>query len=159
MIIPTQCEIAVLKADENEEIEVFPGAEPINLAFEQCELNPAFVARIIHANFPIVISSYIFYFPISGDEIANNVFELENIPLKPNALKQYEGMERIWFSFKKEVRITLDNIWIPGDFHSSRQFISDKETVVEEKPRKQITPHAKFIAQQIQHGKVMLNSW
>ena len=31
-IIPTQGEIAVLKADENEEIEVFPGAEPINLA-------------------------------------------------------------------------------------------------------------------------------
>ena len=32
VIIPTQGEIAVLKADENEEIEVFPGAEPINLA-------------------------------------------------------------------------------------------------------------------------------
>ena len=96
---------------------------------------------------------------VNDAEIAHDLFQLENIPLKPNALKQYEGMERIWFSFKKEVRIIRDNIWIPRDFHSSRQFISDKETEVEEKPRKQITPHAKFIAHQIQHGKVMLNSW
>ena len=56
VIIPTQGEIAVFKADENEEIEVFPGAEPLNLAFEQRELNPAFIARIIPANFPIVFA-------------------------------------------------------------------------------------------------------
>ena len=99
VIIPTQGEIDVLKAGENEEIIGFLGAEPINLAFEQCELNPAFMARIIHANFPIVFRSDIFLFPLSGDEIANNVFEFENIPLKPKALEQYEGIEGILFSF------------------------------------------------------------
>ncbi len=47
--ISTQDVIAVLHADENQNIEVYPEAEHINLAHEECELNPVLIARIIHA--------------------------------------------------------------------------------------------------------------
>ena len=68
-------------------------------------------------------------------------------------------MDRVWFGFSKQVSITLDEIWVPGDFQSVSQFELDKEPEAEIKHRKQITPHSKFIAHQIRHGKVMLNSW
>ena len=81
------------------------------------------------------------------------------MPLRPETLSKYEGMNRVWFGFSKQVSITLDEIWVPGDFQSASQFLSDKEPEAEVKHRKQITPHSKFIAHQIRHGKVMLNSW
>ena len=34
VVIPTQGEIAVLRTDENHDIEAYPGAEHINLAYE-----------------------------------------------------------------------------------------------------------------------------
>ena len=83
IVIPTQGEIAVLKADENQEIDVYPGAENINLAYEECELNPVLIARIIHAKFPVIFRSYITVTPWSGQEIANNVFDFDDIPVKP----------------------------------------------------------------------------
>ena len=47
VVIPTQGEIAVLKADENQEIEVYPGAQHVNLAYEECELNPETVTTLV----------------------------------------------------------------------------------------------------------------
>ena len=67
LLYPTQGEIAVLKADENQEIDVYPGAENINLAYEECELNPVLIARIIHAKFPVIFRSYITVTPWSGE--------------------------------------------------------------------------------------------
>ena len=81
VVIPTQGEIAVLRTDENHDIEAYPGAEDINLAYEECELNPVSIARIIHAKFPVIFRSYVTVIPRSGEEIANNVFDFDDIPV------------------------------------------------------------------------------
>ena len=159
VVIPTKGEIAVLKADENQEIEVYPGAQHVNLAYEECELNPVSIARIIHAKFPVIFRSYVTVIPGSGEEIANNVFDFDDIPLKPKALYQYQGQKNVMFSFRKEIHISLDNIWMPFDNKTTVSVISSNESLTERKPRKQLTPHTIFIAHQIQHGKIMLNSW
>ena len=159
VVIPTQGEIAVLRTDENHDIEAYPGAEHINLAYEECELNPISIARIIHAKFPVIFRSYVTVIPGSGEEIANNVFDFDDIPLKPKALYQYQGQEKVMFSFRKEIRISLDNIWMPSETESTMSVKSSHESLTERKPRKQLTPHTIFIAHQIQLGKIMLNSW
>ena len=157
VVIPTQGEIAVLKADENQEFEVYPGAEHINLAYEECELNPVSIARIIHAKFPVIFRSYVTVIPESGEEMGNNVFDFDDIPLKPKALYQYQGQEKVVFSFSKEVRLSLDNIWMPSETKSTKSVQSSHESHTERKPRKQLTPHTIFIAHQIQLGEFMLN--
>ena len=159
VVIPTQGEIAVLRTDENHDIEAYPGAEHINLAYEECELNPVLIARIIHAKFPVIFRSYITVTPWSGEEMGNNVFDFDDIPLKPKTLYQYQGQEKVMFSFRKEVRLSLDNIWMPFDNKTTVSVISSNESLTERKPRKQLTPHTIFIAHRIQHGKIMLNSW
>ena len=159
VVIPTQGEIAVLRTDENHYIEAYPGAEHINLAYEECELNPVLIARIIHAKFPLIFRSYVTVTPGSGEEIANNVFDFDDIPLKPKTLYQYQGQEKVMFSFRKEVRLSLDNIWMPSETESTMSVKSSHESLTERKPRKQLTPHTIFIAHQIQLGKIMLNSW
>ena len=159
IVIPTQGEIAVLKADENQEIDVYPGAENINLAYEECELNPVLIARIIHAKFPVIFRSYITVTPWSGEEMGNNVFDFDDIPLKPKTLYQYQGQEKVMFSFTKEVRFSLDNIWMPSETKSTMSVQSSHQSLTERKPRKQLTPHTIFIAHQIQLGEFMLNSW
>ena len=159
IVIPTQGEIAVLRTDENHDIEAYPGAEHINLAYEECELNPVLIARIIHAKFPVIFRSYVTVIPGSGEEIANNVFDFDDIPLKPKTLYQYQGQEKVMFSFRKEVRLSLDNIWMPSETKSTVSFKSSHESLTERKPRKQLTPHTIFIAHQIQLGEFMLNSW
>ena len=159
IVIPTQGEIAVLRTDENHDIEAYPGAEHINLAYEECELNPVLIARIIHAKFPLIFRSYVTVTPGSGEEIANNVFDFDDIPLKPKTLYQYQGQEKVMFSFRKEVRLSLDNIWMPSETESTMSVKSSHESLTERKPRKQLTPHTIFIAHQIQLGKIMLNSW
>ena len=55
VVIPTQGEIAVLRTDENHDIEAYPGAEHINLAYEECELNPVSIARIFTTSQPELI--------------------------------------------------------------------------------------------------------
>jgi hypothetical protein len=159
IVIPTQGEIAVLRTDENHYIEAYPGVEHINLAYEECELNPVLIARIIHAKFPLIFRSYVTVTPGSGEEIANNVFDFDDIPLKPKTLYQYQGQEKVMFSFRKEVRLSLDNIWMPSETESTMSVKSSHESLTERKPRKQLTPHTIFIAHQIQLGKIMLNSW
>ena len=159
VVIPTQGEIAVLRTDENHDIEAYPGAEHINLAYEECELNPVSIARIIHAKFPVIFRSYVSVIPGSGEEMGNNVFDFDDIPLKPKALYQYQGQEKVVFSFRKEVRLLLDNVWMPSETKSTKSVQSSHESHTERKPRKQLTPHTIFIAHQIQLGEFMLNSW
>ena len=159
VVIPTQGEIAVLRTDENHDIEAYPGAEHINLAYEECELNPVSIARIIHAKFPVIFRSYVTVIPGSGEEIANNVFDFDDIPVKPKTLYKYQGQEKVVFSFRKEVRLSLDNIWMPSETKSTKSVQSSHESHTERKPRKQLTPHTIFIAHQIQLGEFMLNSW
>ncbi len=148
-------ELIVYELDENELMGDYPGTEPIALAYEECALNPAFMARLVHARFPVI------FYPVTKKEdgFATDFYQLDDMPLRPEAVSKYEGMDRVWFGFSKQVSITLDEIWVPGDFQSASQFLSDKEPEAEVKHRKQITPHSKFIAHQIRHGKVMLNSW
>ena len=148
-------ELIVYELDENELMGDYPGTEPIALAYKECVLNPAFMARLVHARFPVI------FYPVTKkqDGFATDFYQLDDMPLRPEAVSKYEGMNRVWFGFSKQVSITLDEIWVPGDFQSVSQFLSDKEPEAEVKHRKQITPHSKFIAHQIRHGKVMLNSW
>ena len=136
VVIPTQGEIAVLRTDENHDIEAYPGAEHINLAYEECELNPVSIARIIHAKFPVIFRSYVSVIPGSGEEMGNNVFDFDDIPLKPKALYQYQGQENVMFSFRKEIHISLDNIWMPFDNKTTVSVISSNESLSERKPRK-----------------------
>ena len=148
-------ELMVYELDENELMGDYPGTEPIALAYEECALSPAFMAKLVHARFPVI------FYPVTKkqDGFATDFYQLDDMPLRPEAVSKYEGMDRVWFGFSKQVSITLDEIWVPDDFQTSRQCLSDKEPEAEVKHRKQITPHAKFIAHQIQYGKVMLNSW
>ncbi len=158
VVIPTQGEIAVLRTDENHDIEVYPGAEHINLAYEECELNPVSIARIIHAKFPVIFRSYVTVIPGSGEEIANNVFDFDDIPVKPKTLYKYQGQEKVVFSFRKEVRLSLDNIWMSSETKSTKSVQSSHESHTERKPRKQLTPHTIFIAHQIQLGEFINQS-
>ena len=68
-------------------------------------------------------------------------------------------MYRVWFGFSKQDRITLDEIWVRGNFQFNSQFQSDKESEADVKNRKQITPDSKFIVHQIRQRKGTLNSW
>ena len=54
LLILTHGELRVFELDDEEMIGDFPGQGPIPLAFEECEMNPAFLARLIHAKFPVV---------------------------------------------------------------------------------------------------------
>jgi len=159
VVIPTQGEIAVLRTDENHDIEAYPGAEHINLAYEECELNLVSIARIIHAKFPVIFRSYVSVIPGSGEEMGNNVFDFDDIPLRPKTLYKYQGQDKVVFSFRKEVRLSLDNIWVPSETNSTVSVKSSHESLKDRKPRKQLTPHTIFIAHQIQLGEFMLNSW
>ena len=91
--------------------------------------------------------------------MGNNVFDFDDIPLKPKTLYKYQGQEKVVFSFRKEVRLSLDNIWMPSETKSTKSVQSSHESHTERKPRKQLTPHTIFIAHQIQLGEFMLNSW
>ena len=102
VVIPTQGEIAVLRTDENHDIEAYPGAEHINLAYEECELNPVSIARIIHAKFPVIFRSYVTVIPGSGQDIANNVFDFDDIPLRPKLFINIRVKIRLFFLSEKK---------------------------------------------------------
>ena len=131
-------ELIVYELDENELMGDYPGTEPIALAYKECLLNPAFMARLVHARFPVI------FYPVTKkqDGFATDFYQLDDMPLRPEAVSKYEGMNRVWFGFSKQVSITLDEIWVPDDFQTSRQFLSDKEPEAEVKHRKQITPYS-----------------
>jgi hypothetical protein len=155
LAILTHGELRVFELDDDELIGDFPGQDPIPLAFEECEMNPAFLARLIHAKFPVV------FHPVTKNTegYAADFYQLGDMPLRPPGLEKFEGMDRVWFGFYKEARITLDEIWMPESHNDTLLKKRPPEIAKEKKPRKQITPHSKYIAHRIKHGKAMFNSW
>ena len=153
--ILTHGELRVFELDDDEMIGDLPEQETIPLAYEECEMNPAFLARLIHAKFPVV------FHPVTKNTegYAADFYQLGDMPLRPPGLEKFEGMDRVWFGFDKEVRITLDEIWMPESPNDTLLKKPSPEIAKEKKPRKQITPHSIYIAHRIKHGKVMLNSW
>ena len=53
LLILTHGELRVFELDDEEMIGDFPGQGPIPLAFEECEMNPAFLARLFMRNFQL----------------------------------------------------------------------------------------------------------
>ena len=153
--ILTHGELRVFELDDDEMIGGLPEQDTISLAYEECEMNPAFLARLIHAKFPL------FFKPVTKNRegYAADFYQLGDMPLRPPGLEKFEGMDRVWFGFDKEVRITLDEIWMPESPNDTLLKKPSPEIAKEKKPRKQITPHSIYIAHRIKHGKVMLNSW
>ena len=155
LLILTHGELRVFELDDDEMIGDFPGQGPIPLAYKECEMNPAFLARLIHAKFPL------FFKPVTKNRegYAADFYQLGDMPLRPPGLEKFEGMDRVWFGFDKEARITLDEIWMPDSPNDTLVKKPSSEIAKEKKPRKQITPHLKYIAHRIKHEKVMFNSW
>ena len=155
LAILTHGELRVFELDDDEMIGDLPEQDTIPLAYEECEMNPAFLARLIHAKFPL------FFKPVTKNRegYAADFYQLGDMPLRPPGLEKFEGMDRVWFGFDKEVRITLDEIWMPESPNDTLLKKPSPEIAKEKKPRKQITPHSIYIAHRIKHGKVMLNSW
>ena len=85
-------ELMVYELDENELMGDYPGTEPIALAYKECVLNPAFMARLVHARFPVI------FYPVTKkqDGFATDFYQLDDMPLRPEALNKYEGMNRVW---------------------------------------------------------------
>ena len=96
-------ELIVYELDKNELMGDYPGTEPIALAYKECVLNPAFMARLVHASFPVI------FYPVTKkqDGFATDFYQLDDMPLRPEALSKYEGIHRVWFGFSKQVTITI----------------------------------------------------
>ena len=142
-------ELMVYELDENEIMGKYPGTEPITLAYEECTLNPVYLARIIHARFPLFIKPVIKNRQVFGPSF----YQLNDMPLRPPAVLKFKGLDKIWFGYSKKVYLTLDDIWVPDDSQYSSQFRSDKEPEAEVKHSKQITPHSKFMPTKFNTGK------
>ena len=155
LAILTHGELRVFELYDDEMIGDLPGQDSIPLANKECKMNLAFLARLIHAKFPVVLK------PVTKNKegFASDFYQLGDMPLRPPFLEKFEGMDRVWFGFEKEARITLDEIWIPESPNDTLVKKPSPEIAKEKKPRKQITPHSKYIAHRIKHGKVMFNSW
>jgi len=155
VVILTCGELRVYELDEDEMIGDYPDAEPIPLALVECTLNPAFLARLVHARFPVIVE------PVTKirDDLAADFYQLEDMPIKPPAVSEYEGLERIWFGFSKQVSMTLDDLWIPDDYQFKTKEKSQHKSIDLTGKKKQIKPHTIYIAHQIQLGKNMFNSW
>ena len=41
------------------------------------------------------------------DGFAKDFYQLDDMPLRPEALSKYEGIHRVWFGFSKQVTITI----------------------------------------------------
>ena len=109
----------VYELDENEMISDYPDAEPIPLALVECTLNPAFLARLVHTRFPVRFE------PVTKikDDLASDFYQLEDMPIKPPNVSEYEGLERVWFGFSKQVSMTLDDLWIPDEYQLKTKMI------------------------------------
>ena len=155
VVILTRGELRVYELDEDEMIGDYPDAEPIPLALVESTLNPAFLARLVHAKFPVIFK------PVTKnmDGLAAGFYQLEDMPIKPPTVSEYEGLERIWFGFSKKVSMTLDDIWIKDDSNFKTKEKSQHKSIEFTGKKKQIKPHTIYIAHQIQSGKSMLNSW
>ena len=110
LAILTHGELRVFELDDDEMIGDLPGQDPIPLAYKECEMNLAFLARLIHAKFPVVFK------PVTKNRegFASDFYQLGDMPLRPPGLEKFKGMDRVWFAFNKIVSIDLKNIWIPN---------------------------------------------
>ena len=106
LLVLTHGELRVFELDDDELIGDFPGLGSISLAYKECEMNLAFLARLIHAKFPVVFK------PVSknSEGLASDFYQLGDMPLRPPGLEKFEGMDRVWFAFNKIVSIDLENI-------------------------------------------------
>ena len=155
VVILSQGELRVYELDEDKMIDDYPDAEPIPLALVESTLNPAFLARLVHARFPVIFK------PVTKniDGLAADFYQLEDMPIKPPAVSKYERLDRVWFGFSKQVSMTLDDLWIPDEYQFKTKEKSQQKSIELTEKKKQIKPHTIYIAHQIQSGKSMLNSW
>ena len=155
LVILSQGELRVYKLDENELISDYAGAEPIPLALVECSLHPAFLARLVHARFPVIFK------PVTKnkDDMAADFYQLDDMPIRPPVASNYEGLDSVWFGFSKQVSMTLDDLWIPDEYQFKTKEKSQQKSIELTEKKKQIKPHTIYIANQIQSGKSMLNSW
>jgi hypothetical protein len=107
VVILTRGELRVYEMDEDGMISDYPDSEPIPLALVECTLNPAFLARLVYARFPVIFE------PVTKikDDLAADFYQLEDMPIKPPNVSEYEGLERVWFGFSKQVSMTLKFLW------------------------------------------------
>jgi hypothetical protein len=59
----------------------------------------------------------------------------------------------------KQFSMTLDDLWIPDEYQFKTKEKSQQKSIELTEKKKQIKPHTIYIANQIQSGKSMLNSW
>ena len=155
VVILSQGELRVYELGEDEMIDDYPDAEPIPLALVECSLHPAFLARLVHARFPVIFKSV----TKNKDDMATDFYQLDDMPIRSPAVSEYEGLDSVWFGFSKQVRMTLDDLWIPDDYQFNSQETSKQESEEVAGHKRQIKPHTKYIEHQIQLGKNMFNSW
>ena len=155
VVILTRGELRVYEMDEDGMISDYPDSEPIPLALVECTLNPAFLARLVYARFPVIFE------PVTKikDDLAADFYQLEDMPIKPPNVSEYEGLERVWFGFSKQVSMTLDDFWILDEYQLKTKEKSQQKSIELTKKKKQTKPHTIYIANQIQSGKSMHNSW
>ena len=155
LVILSQGELRVYELGEDEMIDDYPDAEPIPLALVECSLHPAFLARLVHARFPLIFT------PVSKnkDYMATDFYQLDDMPIRPPVAFNYEGLDSVWFGFSKQVSIILDDLWIPDDYRFNSQETTKQESEEVTVHKRQIKPHTKYIDHQVQLGKNMLNSW
>ncbi len=106
VVILSQGELRVYELDEDEMICDYPDAERIPLALLECTLHPAFLARLVHARFPVIFN------PVTKnkDDMAADFYQLDDMPIMPPAASNYEGLDSVWFGFSKQVSMTLDDL-------------------------------------------------
>ena len=93
------------------------------------------------------------------DDLAADFYQLDDLPIRPPSLSRYERLDRVWFGFSKQVSMTLDDLWIPDEYQFKTKEKSQHKSIELTEKKKQIKPHTIYIANQIQSGKSMLNSW
>ena len=108
VVILTRGELRVYEMDEDGMISDYPDSEPIPLALVECTLHPAFLARLVHARFPVIFE------PVTKikDDLAADFYQLDDFPIMPPSLSRYERLDRVWFGFSKQVSMTLDDLWL-----------------------------------------------
>ena len=154
VVILTRGELRVYELDEDEMIGDYPDAEPIPLALIECSLHPAFLARLVHARFPVIFKPVTKY----KDDMAEDFYQLEDMPIRPPTASNYEGLDSVWFGFSKQVSMTLDDLWMPNEDNVDYNNIPVIE-VLNPPETRQTTPHTQFIGHQINRGEAKYDSW
>ena len=154
LVILSQGELRVYKLDENELISDYAGAEPIPLALVERSLHPAFLARLVHARFPVIFK------PVTKnkDDMATDFYQLDDMPIRPPVASNYEGLDSVWFGFSKQVSMTLDDLWMPNEDNVDYNNIPVIE-VLNPPETRQTTPHTQYIEHQMNRGEAKYDSW